>query len=139
MVALAGTPESTVGRFTSLTVTWIDLASLRLGEPLSDTRTVMLYTPGPWASVGVQVKTPVLVLMAAPAGAPGSRLKVSVCPTSGSVAVAVNVYSACSGMVTLAGTPDNTGGWLTAVTFRVIDFSSNRLGLPLSVTHTLKL
>src|SRR5262245_8191585 len=61
---------------TSLTVTLSDLASLSGGEPLSVTRTVMVFVLGPCASVGVQVSTPVPGLMLTPEGAPGSRLNV---------------------------------------------------------------
>ena len=44
--------------------------------------------------LGVQVKSPPVVMLA-PVGAPGSRLKVSVSPASASVAVAVNVSVDC--------------------------------------------
>src|SRR5438105_1630504 len=85
-----GTPN-TGGRFTSLTVTVTGFSSERLGVPLSVTRTLKVNVPGPWASVGVQVNTPVTGSMAAPLGAP-TRLKVSVLAgMSGSVAVAVKV------------------------------------------------
>jgi hypothetical protein len=50
--------------------------ALSSGVPLSVTRTVNLLVEGPCASVGVQEKTPSAV-MAAPAGAPGSRLNFS--------------------------------------------------------------
>ena len=60
------------------------------------TRTVTVYMPGPWASVGVQVKLPPVV-MAAPAGAPASRVKVRVLAgRSASVAVAVKLIRASS-------------------------------------------
>src|SRR5262245_33838019 len=70
--------------FTSLTVTVRVSKSLSAGEPLSVTRTVIEKTPGPWDSVGVQVKTPLLELIAAPDGAPGSSEKVRAWPESGS-------------------------------------------------------
>ncbi len=54
--------------FTSLTVTVKELVSLSGGTPLSCTLTVMRLMVGPWASVGVQVMTP-LVEMLAPLGA----------------------------------------------------------------------
>src|SRR4051794_2296668 len=63
---------------TSLTVTVKDRAADSAGVPLSVTRTVIGYEPGPCASVGVQEKAPVVALMLAPAGAPASRLYVSV-------------------------------------------------------------
>src|SRR5258708_5035178 len=43
-------------------------SSKRFGEPLSVTRTVRVKLPGPWASVGVHVNTPVAGAMLAPAG-----------------------------------------------------------------------
>src|SRR2546426_3666702 len=49
------------------------------GVPLSVTRTVAVLVLGVCAGVGVQVNTPVAELIAAPAGAPGSRVNVSVC------------------------------------------------------------
>src|SRR5262249_26442000 len=64
---------------TSLTVTRMDSKTLHgVGVPLSVTRTVIVYTPGPGASGGVKVKTPVEPLIAAPAGAPASSEKVRV-------------------------------------------------------------
>src|SRR6266704_6939632 len=53
--------------------------SLNGGVPLSVTRTVTVLVPGVCAGAGVQVNRPVKGLMAAPAGAPGSSVKVSVC------------------------------------------------------------
>src|SRR5436309_3096981 len=61
---------STGAWLTSLTVTVIDSSAWRLGLPLSVIRTMKVYEPGPWASVGVQLKTPVAALMPAPEGAP---------------------------------------------------------------------
>src|SRR5262245_54545677 len=87
MAAVSGTAASVGASFTSLTVTWNVFVSLRLGVPLSVTRTVMLYTPGPWASVGVQVKAPVLGLMLAPAGASAWRLEVGVVAGRGAAVV----------------------------------------------------
>ena len=58
------------------------------------TCTVMLSLPGPWASVGVQVKAPVAGSIAAPDGAPLLRLKTSVLTGSlASFALAVNETS----------------------------------------------
>src|SRR5262245_31610332 len=80
----------------SMTVTVMVSVSLRLP---SLTTTSNVYVPGPCASVGVQVNTPVLASIAAPAGAP-ARLNVSVfAGRSASVAVAVNVSSVCSSAV----------------------------------------
>src|SRR5262245_59982682 len=69
-----GITASAVGSFTSFTVTEKLFASLRLGEPLSVTRAVMVYVPGPWDSLDVQVNRPVMGWMPAPGGAPESRL-----------------------------------------------------------------
>jgi hypothetical protein len=49
-----------------------DPVSDSAGEPLSVTRTVMMFVVPACAPVGVHVNAPVL-LIAAPAGAPGSR------------------------------------------------------------------
>src|SRR6267378_2976262 len=88
--------------FTSLTVTVKLRTSLSAGDPLSVTRTVMVFVPGPCGSVGVQKYKPLLELIEAPEGAPASRVKVSVCPgRSGSLAVAVNVSALPSLMVWL--------------------------------------
>src|SRR5262245_14810627 len=51
---------STGALFTSLTVTVKLLVSLRLGTPLSVTRTVIVLVLGPCASLGVQLNRPVL-------------------------------------------------------------------------------
>ena len=78
--------------FTSLTTTVNVLESLRAGEPLSVTRTVITFVPRPCASVGVQLNSPLVGLIDAPAGAPESKLKVSVCVgISESVAVTVKL------------------------------------------------
>ncbi|MBM3883288.1 MAG: hypothetical protein FJ387_26860 [Verrucomicrobia bacterium] len=65
---------NTGAAFTSLTVTVKDLLSDRTP---SLTRTVIVLVLGPCASVGVQENAPPAVIDA-PAGAPGSRLKLSV-------------------------------------------------------------
>src|SRR5437899_1291426 len=65
--------------------------ALKGGSPLSVTRRVMKLVDGMGASDIFQVNNPVVGSMAAPAGAPGSRLKVNVWTAlSESVAVAVN-------------------------------------------------
>src|SRR5262245_42221088 len=92
--------------------------------------------PGPWSSAGVQVNTPVVALIAAPVGAP-TREKVRVfAGRSGSVAMAVNVYSTISSMETELGTPDRVGGTLTSLTVTVI--AASVLATP-SLTRTEKL
>src|SRR5436190_484516 len=112
---LAGAPTSTGATLTSATVSLI--VALSLSDP-SLTTTSKVYTPGPCASVGVQVKTPVVASMLAPVGAP-LKLNVKVwAGRSGSVAEAVNVYGCSSSIVALAGTPLSTGGSFTAVTVR---------------------
>jgi len=74
--------------------------ALALGTPLSVTRITILLVLGPCDSSGVQEKNPLAGSMVAPAGAPGSRLKVSDCAgKSGSVAEAVKVRSAPSATV----------------------------------------
>ena len=67
----AGTVR-TGGVFSSRTTTRKLLVALSGGEPLSVTPTMMRAVPGPCASVGVQVNTPVTGSMVAPAGAPGA-------------------------------------------------------------------
>src|SRR3989442_7319136 len=59
------------------TVVMVSL-SLKGGVPLSVTLTVTVLVLGACAGAGVQVNTPE-ELMAAPTGAPGSSVKVSVC------------------------------------------------------------
>src|SRR5438046_7587220 len=95
----AGT-VSTGARFTSVTTTVKLRESLEGGEPSSVTRTVIKFVLGPCASVGVQVNRPLVALMLAPAGAPGSKLNVRRSP-SGSVAVAVKLNKVCSLIVRL--------------------------------------
>src|SRR5205814_9082209 len=99
---------STGATLTSLTVMVNVSSSKRLGEPLSVTRTVTGKLPGPWASVGVQGKTPVVGWMLAPAGAP---IKVEVrvlAGRSGSVAVAVKLRVVSSS--TESGRTSGRGG-----------------------------
>src|SRR5437588_12978557 len=50
--------------FTSFTTTVKLLVALNGGTPLSTTRVVMVLVEGPWASVGVHVMTPPLVMLA---------------------------------------------------------------------------
>src|SRR6267143_3367726 len=61
--------ESTGGELTSLTIMVKRWVALKLGEPLSNTRTKMLLLLGPWASLGVQEKMPLAASTVAPAGA----------------------------------------------------------------------
>src|SRR5262245_66199224 len=59
---------STGGLFTSLTVTMKLLVSLSFGEPLSVTRTRIVYVPGPCSSAGTQLNARLTGLMVAPSG-----------------------------------------------------------------------
>src|SRR5262245_45092699 len=68
---------STGAVLTSLTMTLKDFVSLRAGVPLSVTLTVIVFVPGPWASVGVHAIAPVFVLIVRPPGAE-TRLKLNV-------------------------------------------------------------
>src|SRR5439155_7519578 len=103
---------NTGGLFTSVTTTVKLLVALSGGAPLSVTLMVIGFVLGPCASVGVQVKIPLVGLTVAPAGAPGSRLNVSVSPF-GSVALLVNV-SVDSSLIVLLDTEARTGGLLVA-------------------------
>ena len=82
---------STGALFTSFTTTVKLFVSLKLGTPLSVTRTVIVLVPGPCVSLGVQLNTPLLALMLAPDGGL-IKLNVSVLAgRSASVAVTVSV------------------------------------------------
>src|SRR2546422_714375 len=94
------------------TVTTNDFESLKLGEPLSVTFTAMLSAGSIKASVGVQLNTPLVGFTLAPAGAPGSRLKVRVSPL-GSVAVLVKMRVAPS-LTVLLEIAVSEGGLLVA-------------------------
>jgi hypothetical protein len=83
---------------TSSTVTWI--VSKSVPPTPSETTTSNVYVPGPWASVGVQLKSPPEVIDA-PVGTappdPASRLNVRVLDgRSASVAAAVKASSTSS-------------------------------------------
>ena len=52
--------ERTGGTLTSLTVMAMVSSANKAGAPLSVTRTVTGNVPGPWASVGTHVNTPVV-------------------------------------------------------------------------------
>jgi hypothetical protein len=112
-----GTPESTGGRFTSVTSSVIG-ASVVVNPSL--TRTANGYVPGPCASLGVQEKAPVEASMLAPAGAPTSENVSAWAGTSPSVALAVNVVATSSGIVADEGTPETTGATFTSATVSVI-------------------
>src|SRR5437660_6089472 len=61
--------ESTGAEFTSLTMIVKRCVALKLGVPLSKTRTKMLLLLGPCASLGVQLKSPLTGSTVAPLGA----------------------------------------------------------------------
>src|SRR5258706_13777941 len=75
MIVRSACGGSAGGRLISLISTLKVLASLSLGEPSSVTITVIAFVPGPSASEGVQVKTPLGGLMTPPSGV-WLRLKV---------------------------------------------------------------
>src|SRR3989441_161213 len=70
---------STGALFASVTTTVKLLVSLDSGTPLSVTLNVIRLVLGPWASVGVQVSTPLLGSRFTPVGA-DTKLKVNVVP-----------------------------------------------------------
>src|SRR6185503_15611892 len=105
--------------FTSVTVIVNVRASLAGGDPSSVTRTVIGLVLGPCASLGVQVKRPLLELIEAPLGAPASRLNVRVCAgTSLSEALAEKEISAFSATVRLV-MATSTGGLFDSRTIAV--------------------
>src|SRR5262245_26614297 len=121
VVAPACTSATAGAVFASVTVS-VMAASVAATPSL--TRTVNGWLPGPCDSLGVQVNTPVEPSMLAPAGASTSE-NVSVCAgRSASLADAVNVNAASSGIVAEAGTPDSTGAELTSFTVTVIGTST---------------
>ena len=64
--------EAIVGRGRTITVN--DFVSLKLGEPLSVTRTVIMLVVFASESAVFQTRRPLVDLIVAPEGAPGSRL-----------------------------------------------------------------
>src|SRR6266571_3228493 len=85
------------------------LLSLRGGEPLSDTRTVIRLVLGPWSSVGVQLNTPVTGSRVTPLGA-AVRLKLRLA-ADGSETVAVFVTtSVVNSLILCPGGTVSTGG-----------------------------
>src|SRR5213592_3371934 len=105
----AGTLRTGALLFTSSTMTVKLLRSPKGGEPLSVTCTPMTLVLGPWASVGVQLNTPVFGLRITPLGA-AVRLKLRWgAGRSESVAVFVTRSVVNSLIRRLAGTV-STGG-----------------------------
>src|SRR5438046_10462435 len=102
MVWSVGT-VSTGELFASVTTTVKLLVSLDCGAPLSVTRTVIRLVLGPWASVGVQVSTPLLGFRFTPAGA-DTRLEIKVLAgRSSSLALLVSVRVRSSVLVWSGG------------------------------------
>src|SRR5213592_4280009 len=126
---------STGGVFTSVTITWKLLVALKLGEPLSKTRTVTVFVLGPCASLGVHVIAPAEDTVR-PVG-PDTKAKLSVLAgRSESVAVALTLSAVCSPMVWVPGTV-RTGAVFTSVTMTWKLLVALRLGVPLSKTRTV--
>src|SRR5439155_1592791 len=122
--------------FISLTMTLKLPVSLSGGVPLSVTLTVIINAPGPWASVGVQLSTPVCESRVTPVGA-DTRLKVSVLGgRSGSVALFVTT-SVLSSLIVRSACAGNTGSLFTSVTVTVKILVAWSAGVPLSVTIVL--
>ena len=112
---------------------------LMLGLPSSMTRTTIIFVLGPCASVGDQVNKPLTGSMLAPAGAPGSRLKLRFCVgKSESDALMVKLTVVSSGIVRFAigGT---FGALFTLLTVTVKLLLSLKVGEPLSDTRIVKL
>src|SRR5262245_5460935 len=90
--------------------------------------------PGPCASVGVQVSTPVFASMVAPLGG-ATRMKVSVfAGTSASKAVAVT-DKVLPSLIVSFGRAASTGAELVSLTITVKLFALLKPGVPLSVTR----
>src|SRR5438128_652192 len=134
----SATAASTGALFTSLSATiTVKLAvSLKGGEPLSVTRTVMRLVLGRCDSVGVQFSTPLLGSRLTPSGA-DNRLKVSrLAGRSRSVTVLVTT-SVANPWITLYGTTVSTGARFTSLTTTVKLLVALKGGEPLSVTFTV--
>src|SRR5206468_3918974 len=109
---------STGALFTSFTTTVKLRISLRLGVPLSVTCTLIVFVLGPCVSFGVQLNTPLLALIVAPAGALIKLNDIALAGTSGSLAVIASVNRLPSGMVCGARVA-NTGALFTSFTTTV--------------------
>src|SRR6185295_16051434 len=106
------------------------------GEALSATRNVMRFVPEN-AADGVQEKAPLDGSMAAPAGAPESRVKVSICAgRSGSEAVALKLRRVWAGTVQSLWN-EMDGGEFTSLTVTVNGLDPLRGGAPSSVATTV--
>src|SRR5438046_758702 len=131
--------ESTGALFTSVTTMVNCCVALMLGTPLSKARTTMLLVDGPWASLGVQVNTPLLPLREAPEGAAPTNSKVTVLGgESVSVAMFVRVMLVNSAMLRVVLLRlVIMGAALTSLTMMVNCCVALMLGTPLSATLTV--
>src|SRR5258708_37869131 len=112
-------------------------ASLRGGEPSSVTRIVTVLVAWENPLGGIQAKTPLVALMVAPAGAPGSSVNVNeLAGMSASVAMAVKL-NRLSSFTVLSLMGANTGALFTSLTMTEKLLVSLNGGLPLSVTRTV--
>src|SRR5262249_21929887 len=129
-IVTGGGNVRTGAELTSLTSKVKVLVALRLGEPLSYTRTVTEFVLGPSASAGVHVMTP-FELTVNPLG-PDTSSKVSTLGgESVSTAVALAVQRTSSLIVWLVGTVI-TGAEFTSLTARLKLLVTLRGGVPLS-------
>src|SRR3989440_8211422 len=86
---------NTGARFTSLTITWNVLVTLRAGTPLSVTLTLTTFVLGPCASVGVQLIAPVAGLMVMTASALARATVTVLARRSASVSLALTFSVVC--------------------------------------------
>src|SRR5437773_1548179 len=128
--------DSTGALFASVTTTVKLLVSLDSGTPLSVTFTVIRLVLGPWASVGVQVNTPVLGSRFTPLGAETKPKVIALADRSASLAMFVTVSVLSSGTVRSL-CPYTTLFLSASVTTTVKLLVSLDSGTPLSVTFTI--
>src|SRR3954454_1959584 len=109
-----GCAGKTGALFTSMTVTTKEFVALNGGIPLSVTTVVIVFVLGPWASVGVQVITP-LTSIWTPLGGFRSKYVTALAGKSGSAAVFVTTSVVCTAIarVVCAG---KTGALFTSLT-----------------------
>src|SRR5258705_13947371 len=126
------------GLLTSVTMIVTPCVALALGMPLSVTRTTMLFVLGPCDSSGVQVKNPLTGSILAPAGAPGSRLKLKLWTgRSESEAVAVKLTVVFSARLR-DPSGVTVGGLFTLLTVTLKVLLSVNGGEPLSQTRMVR-
>jgi len=120
---------------TSFTVTVIASESVAWHAALSVTRTVIGYIPGPCASVGLQLKAPVVGSIVAPVAAGEPSVSENVYGGVPPAAVAVKVNAVSSSAVLFPIVPRTGAGILLTAIVRAS--KSLMAGLPLSVTRTV--